>query len=145
MKPATDIIEELRQQAKNRTSHLGVHDAWQQTAEFRAIEKIQVLQAQAAPMRPIKEAKKDGTRILILLKSPIPNSRDDLRRWYGVPFVARHRGLAEDGFDIGWSFAAPVGCGGFPDDWIAGWWPLPEGANAAEDDQDISQNADAPT
>lgn len=35
------------------------------------------------------------------------------------------RRLADDGFDIGWSFAAPVGHGGFPDEWIVGWMPLP--------------------
>jgi len=65
--------------------------------------------------------------VLVQLKDPLPvEGRDDLERWYGIPFVARHWGLAKDGFDIGWQFAAPVGQGGFPDKWIAGWVHLPE-------------------
>lgn len=77
--------------------------------------------------RPINMAPKNLTSILIILKNPIPcPDRDDLRRWDGLQIVARHPGLAEDGFDIGWNVAAPVGHGGFPDDWIAGWMPLPE-------------------
>lgn len=76
---------------------------------------------------PIESAPKDGTRILVLLKAPIPQEgRPDLDRWAGIPFVARHTGLAADGFDVGWQFAAPIGQGGFPDEWMAGWCPLPE-------------------
>ena len=74
---------------------------------------------------PEHPAPRDGTRILIWLKNPIPNDRDDLRKWDGIPFVARHPGIAHDGFDVGWTFAAPVGHGGFPDEWIAGWRPMP--------------------
>lgn len=76
--------------------------------------------------KPIAAAPKDGSRILVRLKNPLPvQGRDDLEYWHGVPFVARHPGVSEDGFDIGWGFAAPVGQGGFPDDWIECWWPLP--------------------
>lgn len=75
--------------------------------------------------QPIETAPKDRTAILGRLRSPIPNARDDLRRWDGLVFVMRHPGLAEDGFDIGWQFAAPVGSGGFPDEWFSGWMPLP--------------------
>ena len=74
----------------------------------------------------MSEAKKDGTPILLYIKNPIPREgRDDLRVWDGRVFVGRHPGLASDGFDIGWNFAAPVGHGGFPDDWFEGWLPLP--------------------
>lgn len=84
------------------------------------------------PWMPIESAKKDRTPYLICLKNPIPNDREDLRRWDGLQFVARHPGIAEDGFDIGWGFAAPVGHGGFPDEWIAGCMPLPESSPAVE-------------
>jgi hypothetical protein len=69
--------------------------------------------------RPIEEAKKDGTPILAKLK---PSA--DEPRWNCRIFVARHPGLADDGFDIGWNFAAPVGYGGIPDDAILGFIPL---------------------
>lgn len=71
---------------------------------------------------PEHPAPRDGTRILVVLNNPVPKDWND---WDGIPFVARHPGIAKNGFDIGWSFAAPVGCGGFPDEWIAGWRPLP--------------------
>jgi hypothetical protein len=74
--------------------------------------------------QPIETAPKDGTRILVALKNPIPSTRDDMRPWDGLQFVARHP--AVDRIDMGWNVAAPVGCGGFPDDWMAGWMPLPE-------------------
>jgi hypothetical protein len=79
--------------------------------------------------RPMSEAPRDGTKILVLLKSPIPDGRrgddEQAQRWDGLPFVARHPGVAADGFDIGWQFAAPIGHGGFPDEWFVGWRPLP--------------------
>lgn len=79
-----------------------------------------------ADWQPIETAPKDGTRILVALKDPIPRpGRADLRLWDGLQVVMRHPGLADDGFDIGWNIAVPVGHGGFPDDWVAGWMPLP--------------------
>jgi hypothetical protein len=63
---------------------------------------------------------------LVQLRDPLPvEGRPDLERWHGIPFVAQHNGVEADGFDIGWQFAAPVGQGGFPDSWMAGWMPLP--------------------
>lgn len=76
--------------------------------------------------RPIGEARKDRTAYLLKLKNPIPaQGREDLRRWDGISFVGRHPGLADDGFDLGWQFAAPVGQGGFPDEWFEGFRELP--------------------
>jgi hypothetical protein len=71
----------------------------------------------------MSEAKKgDKSPILLRLKNPIP--REDMRRFDGLTFVGRHPGVEKDGFDMGWYFAAPVGMGGFPDDWFVGWRPL---------------------
>jgi hypothetical protein len=86
-------------------------------------------QRRSSPWRPIAEAKKDGSIIWAILHDDIYPTilprRDDLQRWNGVQVPLRHNGLAEDGFDIGWNVAAPVGSGGFPDEWIAGWRMLP--------------------
>lgn len=89
--------------------------------------------ADAAAWRPIAEAKKNGSPILAKLRDDIyapPTDVSSLRehsgyRWNGLTVVLRHPGLADDGFDIGWNMQAPVGHGGFPDDWIEGWQPLP--------------------
>jgi hypothetical protein len=86
------------------------------TAE-RAIAALEAIDG----WRPISEAKKDGRPILIKLKNPVPREWDQARIWDGLIFVARHPGLADSGFDVGWNFAAPVGHGGFPDEWIEGW------------------------
>lgn len=76
--------------------------------------------------RNMSTAPKDGTRILIAFKKHLSQVRPDLERWEGLQFVARHYGICDNGFDGGWNFGAPVGVGGFPDDWLAGWQPLPE-------------------
>ncbi len=73
--------------------------------------------------RPIEEAKKDGTPILARIKTDF--GREDMKRWQGLYVVIRHPGLADDGFDVGWNMAAPVGHGGFPDKWFDGFRPLP--------------------
>lgn len=86
--------------------------------------------ARAVPeWRPISEAPKDGRVVWACFHSDIYPAlrplRDDLSAWNGVQIALRHPGLAEDGFNVGWSIAAQVGNGGFPDEWIAGWMPLP--------------------
>jgi hypothetical protein len=84
-------------------------------------------------LRPMVDAPKDETPILAVFRPDIyPTvcpTRDDLERWNGHWAVLVHRGLAPDGYDIGWAFAAPVGHGGFPDSWLAGWLPLPQDEN----------------
>lgn len=48
------------------------------------------------------------------------------RNFAGIAFVGIHRGDR-----LGWSFAAPVGMGGIPDDWLEGWCPVHDGAAVA--------------
>jgi hypothetical protein len=84
----------------------------------------------AQPWRPISDAVKGGPAILALLRNDISTreGRPDLQVWDGLQVPLRHPGLqGEDGAevrDFGWNVAAPVGHGGFPDEWIAGWIPL---------------------
>lgn len=84
--------------------------------------------------QPIETAPKDNTVIWAVLRSDIYPAmlptRNDLERWNGLHLPLRHPGVCDDGFDIGWNVAAPVGHGGFPDEWIAGWKPLPEPPHA---------------
>ena len=78
---------------------------------------------------PIESARKDGTTVWAVLRDDIYPGlqplRDDLKRWNGLQVPLRHPGVVKGGYDIGWSVALPVGHGGFPDEWIAGWQPLP--------------------
>lgn len=83
--------------------------------------------AERGEWKPIESAVKSMTPIWAVLREDLVEftGREDLAAWAGVQVPLRHPGLADDGFDIGWSVAAMVGCGGFPDNWIAGWQPLP--------------------
>jgi hypothetical protein len=78
----------------------------------------------------ISTAPKDGTTVWVVFRADIyparAPDREDLVRWHGVQLPVRHEGTTPSGYDLGWSIAAPVGHGGFPDNWIAGWQPLPE-------------------
>lgn len=102
------------------------------------------LRETGSPWRPIDEAKKDGTIIWAKLRDDIypalEPTRDDLDRWNGVQVPLRHPGVADDGFDIGWSVAAPVGHGGFPDEWIEGFMPLPTPPARIEDAEEPSHD-----
>ena len=102
------------------------------TTEARLI--YDALQAQAsAPvvtaLLPMSEARKDRSEIIGYLRDDIfpvlRPGRPDLEAWNGRAIIMRHNGLASDGFDVGWSVAAPVGNGGLPDEWFKGWLPVP--------------------
>ncbi len=77
-------------------------------------------------MRPMREAPKDGTPVLVKIKDDLspwgiePGSFGGTDRFAGLHAVMRSRGDIME-----WGFAAPVGRGGFPDEWLDGWWPLP--------------------
>jgi len=95
--------------------------------------------APAPAWRPIAHAEtlKDGKTVILARFHPDladrmgaqdEDRRRHLDRWSGLQVLLRHPGLADDGFDIGWNIAAPVGVGGFSDDYIAGWMypPAPD-------------------
>jgi hypothetical protein len=97
-------------------------------ANSREVERRRVADG-CAIWLPMADAPRDGTRILLKLKDPIPD-RPDMLHFGGLPFVGRHPGIVHlDGlrprFDPGWNFGAPVGMGGFPDEWLVGWRPIP--------------------
>jgi len=132
-----EAIEQVRNLRRRRLSHIEQsaidlecaldcrNEADRLILEFRLLEREVAPLSPIAQWQPMATALKNGTRYLLKLKNPVPEpGRDDLRPFDGLEFVGRHTGLAEDGFDIGWSFAAPVGMGGFPDHWFVGWRPL---------------------
>ena len=77
-------------------------------------------------MRPMSEAPRDGTPVLVKVKDDLspwgiePGHFGGTDRFAGLIAVMRNRGDLMD-----WCFAAPVGQGGFSDQWLDGWWPLP--------------------
>jgi len=62
----------------------------------------------------MKSAPHDGTPVLIKIKDSVT------KPWGGLFFVGRNNGDS-----MLWGFAAPVGQGGFSDEWMEGWLPLP--------------------
>ena len=80
------------------------------------------------PWRPISRAPRDGTPIWALMRDDISAiHRPDMVGWDGIQIPLRHGGLVPQGdrtVDLGWTVAAPLGYGGFPDRIIAGWVPL---------------------
>lgn len=75
--------------------------------------------------RDMGNAPRDRSACLLLFKRRIAADQDATIRWAGLMFVGRHEGFTPSGLDLGWGFAAPIGMGGFPDEWLAGWQPLP--------------------
>lgn len=94
-------------------------------AEERAAETLALLNAEIAKhqWKPIEEAPKDGTIIWAKFRNDIYQTicpdRKDLERWNGVQVPLKFDGMY-------WGVAAPVGMGGFPDEWIEGWVNTPE-------------------
>ena len=71
-------------------------------------------------LNPMRTAPKDGTPVLLKMKSNLEQyGKSDPERWNGILFVGFNRGNLMD-----WGFAAPVGHGGFPDEWFEGWYSL---------------------
>ena len=93
------------------------------------------------PWRPIAEASKErGSTIWAALRHDLSTftRRPDLQHWDGLQVPLRHPGIGQDGFDLGWVIAAPVGWGGFPDEWIAGWLPMPKHPDAPQQPQEAA-------
>jgi hypothetical protein len=94
-------------------------------AEAAALLDCLQQQDRLSQWQPIETAPRDGSPVILLLRDDIypvlRPEREDLKPWNGIAAVMRSRG------DVSaWCFAAPVGQGGFPDEWMVGWQPLPE-------------------
>lgn len=77
-----------------------------------------------AQWRPIESAPRDGVPVLIAFREDIPAR---------VSGFAGKRAVVRWTFDGGeWCYHGPLGMGGFPDEWIAGWLPLPQPPAEAE-------------
>jgi hypothetical protein len=121
---ANEAIQTLTAENERLEAKLARAEQDREQARAEAIEQAQADDG----WLPIEQAPRDGTRVLVILRDPLPDDRPDLARWAGVPFVARNRGDSSD-----WCFAAPVGCGGWPDEWLVGWRPLPRSLSAAQE------------
>lgn len=73
---------------------------------------------------PMDTAPKDGTPVLLKFNSDL---NENGRKYENLVFIGRNRGDIMD-----WGFAAPVGVGGFPDEWLEGWKPLGEERKRSE-------------
>ncbi len=80
-------------------------------------EKSNVEAKEQMALMPIESAPRDGTPVLARFERNLPEACSEFSE---ITAVLRDRG---DGSS--WCFAAPVGHGGFPDEFLAGWFPLP--------------------
>lgn len=76
---------------------------------------------QTVVWQPMEAAPRDGTVILVAFRADLMErtGREDLVRWEG-----RYAAVRWYGEPMLWGIAAPVGQGGLPDDWMAGWQPI---------------------
>lgn len=103
---------------------------WHETTEaLRGVARRYALQAlaaaDAAAWRPMIDAPRNRTDILARTRPDVYPEAHNRSGWNNRSVVIRHEGILNDGFDMGWSVAAPVGYGGMPDEWFVGWQPLP--------------------
>jgi hypothetical protein len=119
MTPSPELVERLRRKL-GKPNNLAIlcDEAADEIERLRATHLEEVVR-----LRPIETAPRDGTPVFVQFRSDIyPDlrpQREDLEAWNGVSAVMRNRGDISD-----WCFAAPVGHGGFPDEWLVGWAPV---------------------
>lgn len=133
-----EIAAALNAAPKQAFENLTIRELYEMIDECGDSEEafLARLQAFAAPIapawQPIETAPRNRTPILARFKDNLVHIRPDLIKWEGKCCVVNHVGVLVDGFDIGWGVDAPVGYGGIPDEWIAGWQPLPTAPEAQE-------------
>lgn len=79
-----------------------------------------------APTSPDPNTAIDDERIILALFRPdaFPGKSPSFG-WNGRWAPIRHGGVTQNGYDLGWSIAGPVGQGGFDSSKFQGWLPLP--------------------
>lgn len=72
---------------------------------------------------PMHDAPRDRVPILAKVRPKLSweKNRPDLQGWDGIQIVVRSSGGQ---LEFEWNMAAPVGHGGFPDEWFVGWKAL---------------------
>lgn len=132
------VIKTLRMQAFARDFNAKLREMDQNSemaADFKKMQETAPLAKEPVRMnyrpvfngddavRDMSNAPRDGTAVILKLRDDLValTGREDLKPWEGVRFV----GFWSGSDMTRWMFAAPVGQGGFPDEWMEGWVKCP--------------------
>lgn len=121
----------------------------QSTTDELILANAMLASAPPAPSgwRSMESAPRDRAPIRALIHDDLyprlKPGREDLEPWNGQEVILRHGGLGADGFDFGWNLAAPVGHGGFPDEWFVGWLPVGSAAPSPDTGKMGGEGAEA--
>lgn len=117
--PHDKAIEAAVKSAKEMMIHMGwLEPGHQGPSEviYRVVESA-IAAYERAMWRPIEEAPKDGTPVLVAFHHDVPARVSGFAEKFAV--MRWSLGSGE------WSYHRPIGMGGFPDVWLTGFRPIP--------------------